>query len=88
MASRWRRRLEQLLRIDRVAALTGLSRTTIDRLERAGRFPRRRRIATREVAWTVSEIEDWLANQSVVEIKPKCYPPEQLSTDVVRAGHN
>jgi prophage regulatory protein len=59
-----------LLRIDRVEQLTGLSRTTIDRLERSGRFPRRRRIAAHAVAWTTSEIEEWLANQRSVEIKP------------------
>jgi predicted DNA-binding transcriptional regulator AlpA len=59
-----------LLRIDRVEQLTGLSRTTIDRLEKSGRFPRRWRIAARAVAWTTREIQEWRANQRPVEITP------------------
>ena len=42
---------------------TGLSRTTIWRLERAGLFPLRRRIGRQAVGWLASDINDWLASR-------------------------
>ena len=42
--------------------LTGLSRTTRWRLERKGRFPKRRKISPNGVAWLLSEILSWQAN--------------------------
>jgi prophage regulatory protein len=43
--------------------LTGLSRTTIWRLERAGLFPQRRRIGRQAVGWLASDIDEWLATR-------------------------
>ena len=40
--------------------LTGLSRTTRWRLERAGQFPRRRQISPNAVAWLASEVQRWI----------------------------
>lgn len=42
--------------------LTGLSRTTIWRLEREGKFPSRRTLSGKRVGWIRSEIEVWLAS--------------------------
>lgn len=42
---------------------TGLSRTTLWRLERAGDFPQRRRIGRQAVGWFANEIDDWLASR-------------------------
>ena len=42
---------------------TGLSRTTIWRLERAGLFPLRRRIGRQAVGWLASDIDEWLATR-------------------------
>lgn len=48
--------------------LTGLSRTTIWRLERAGDFPKRIRLSAGAVGYRVSEIQVWLdSRQTVVE---------------------
>ncbi len=40
--------------------ITGLSRSTRWRLERAGVFPKRRQISANAVAWLESEIQEWL----------------------------
>lgn len=45
----------------------GLSRSTIDRLEAAGLFPKRRRIGLRRVFWYRSEIENWIASRPFVK---------------------
>jgi predicted DNA-binding transcriptional regulator AlpA len=49
----------RLLRLAKVIGMTGLSRTTIWRLERTGEFPRRRKI-NRSVAWLESEVKHWI----------------------------
>lgn len=59
------------LRLRDVIALTGLSKTTIHRLEAAGRFPRRRKVGLRAVAWLASEIEAWQAAGQQVSLTCK-----------------
>jgi prophage regulatory protein len=48
------------LRLRQVVSVTGLSRMTIWRLERAGEFPRRRQLGARSVAWLQSEVDAWI----------------------------
>jgi len=55
------------LREPQVNSLTGLSKSTRWRLERAGRFPRRRRLSTRSVGWLTKEIYDWLLSRKEVK---------------------
>lgn len=43
-----------------VKRLTGLSTTTIWRLEKAGVFPQRVLLSTNRVGWVRREVEDWL----------------------------
>ena len=50
----------QILRGPEVVQRTGLSSTTIWRLERDGKFPRRRRISGNLVGWRSDEIEVWI----------------------------
>ena len=50
----------RLLRFPAVRERTGLSRSTIWRLERNGHFPRHRRISMNTVAWSEREIVDWI----------------------------
>jgi prophage regulatory protein len=50
----------RLLRLPVVMGRTGLSRTSIDRLEKHGEFPIRRHISMRAVGWDESEIDEWL----------------------------
>jgi len=47
-----------------IEALTGLSRTTITRLEERGEFPRRIKIGKARVVWKISEIDAWLGKIS------------------------
>ena len=42
-----------------VIDLTGLSRSTIDRLENRGKFPKRVELSTQRVGWIVEEVEAW-----------------------------
>ncbi len=50
----------KLLKIRELEAKTGLDHVTIWRLEREGRFPRRRTITCRAVRWVESEIDQWI----------------------------
>ena len=43
-----------------VRAITGLSRTTIWRLQKTGEFPRAVRISPGRIAWRASEVSAWL----------------------------
>lgn len=51
---------DRFLRESDVRRISGLSRTTRWRLERAGKFPRRRQISANAVGWLESEIADWI----------------------------
>ncbi|MDX2469735.1 MAG: AlpA family phage regulatory protein [SAR324 cluster bacterium] len=57
---------EQIIRCPKLKSLTGLSRTTIWRLERKGVFPKRVQISARAVGWKLSEVQDWIKNQIAV----------------------
>ncbi len=50
----------RLLRFPDVRARTGLSRSTIWRLERQGLFPRHRRVSANVVAWVEAEVNEWI----------------------------
>ena len=52
-----------LLRFPAVRARTGLSRSTVWRLERQGSFPRHRRISANAVAWLEEEVSDWIRSK-------------------------
>ena len=51
-----------VLRVPAVCEITGLSYTTIWRLECDGMFPSRVRIGLRAVGWLRSDIDAWLEN--------------------------
>jgi prophage regulatory protein len=57
----------RFLRFPAVRERTGLSRSTIWRLERRGEFPRHRRISANAVAWVEQEIADWIQSKSARE---------------------
>ena len=50
----------KLLRFPTVRERTGLSRSTIWRLERCGDFPKHRRISANVVAWVEEEVMGWI----------------------------
>jgi len=47
---------------DWVVEKTGLSRTTIWRMEKAGTFPKRKMISPRRVAYLESDIDQWIVS--------------------------
>ena len=51
---------ERLIRFPKVREMTGLSRTTVWRMEKAGRFPKSRAISSRMTVWLESEVQDWI----------------------------
>ncbi len=50
----------KLLRFPVVREMTGLSRSTIWRLERRGEFPKHHRIAPNVVAWVERDVMSWI----------------------------
>jgi prophage regulatory protein len=50
----------RLLRFPAVRHMTGLSRSTIWRLERAKTFPRHVRLSANTVAWLEDDVRDWI----------------------------
>ena len=56
---------DRLLRDREVEEITGLSRTTRWRWEKAGKFPQRRQIGPNSVGWLESEILQWLDSLSM-----------------------
>jgi prophage regulatory protein len=49
-----------MLRLADVVNRVGASASTIWRMEKAGSFPKRRRIGQQLVGWLESEVEEWL----------------------------
>ena len=58
--ARWPRIEHRFIRFGVVRDRTGLSRSTIWRLERSGGFPKRRRISLNAVGWLESEVDEWV----------------------------
>lgn len=55
--------MTRIMRQDEVEQATGLSRTTIWRMERRGDFPPRRKLSGNAVGWLASEVEDWIESR-------------------------
>ena len=53
----------RILNSAEVEEVTSLSRSTIWRLERQGRFPRRFQLSDNRVGWLQPEIKDWIASR-------------------------
>lgn len=53
----------KILRFNEVRRITGLSRSSIWRLENEGRFPSRVNLGDHSVGWYQSEIENWLSSR-------------------------
>ena len=57
---------DRLLRRREVEKITGIGRSSIYRLMKKGKFPRRVRIGSNAVRWRLSEIMAWLKSLPVV----------------------
>ena len=53
----------RLLRFGEVRQRTGLSRSTIWRMERRGAFPRRIKVSLNVVAWREDEVSEWISSK-------------------------
>lgn len=53
----------RLLRFGEVRQRTGLSRSTIWRMERSGIFPRRIKVSVNVVAWREDEVAAWIVSK-------------------------
>ncbi|MGB0206147.1 MAG: helix-turn-helix transcriptional regulator [Neptuniibacter sp.] len=53
---------DKIIRSKEVQELTGLSRTTIWRLERAGKFPARLALTPGSIGWRLTDVEKWIKN--------------------------
>ena len=56
----------KFLRFRAVRDRTGLSRSTIWRLERNGEFPKHRRISANAVGWLEQEVNEWVLTRDAV----------------------
>lgn len=52
--------VKKLLNYPQVIELTGLSKSTIERLEKKGEFPQKTKLSIKRVAWTEEEILNWI----------------------------
>jgi prophage regulatory protein len=57
---------ERIVRPAEAARMTGRSKVSLWRDEKAGRFPRRVRIGANAVGWRLSEIQAWIAGREIV----------------------
>ena len=66
----------KLLRREQVQEITGLSKSSLWRLERSGLFPRRRQLSGRSVAWNEQEVNRWIEGlpQASWEIRKINFP--------------
>ena len=58
----------RLIRFPEVHRITGLARSTLFKKERAGQFPRRRKVGANSVAWLLDEVEEWCRTREVVAV--------------------
>lgn len=57
---------DRILRIAEVVKLTGLSKTTIWRYCKAGKFVERRRIGVYAVGFLSGEVKSWISSRPVI----------------------
>jgi prophage regulatory protein len=55
----------RFLRLPEVIHKTGLRRTTVYKLERVGKFPKRRKLTERSSAWSEEEVLAWMNSRPV-----------------------
>jgi prophage regulatory protein len=57
---------QRLLSFSSVTARTGLSRSTLWRLERTKSFPSRRQLSANRVGWLEHEVDEWVSGRRKV----------------------
>lgn len=67
--------LRRFLDLVRTAHFIGCSPSTVLRWEKAGTFPRRRRLGPNRVAWDINDLEAWAAEREPVGAAPETSSP-------------
>jgi prophage regulatory protein len=65
------------------ATFCAISLSTLDRLEREGKFPKRRQLSDKRVGHLVSDLQAWLDARPVSDLPP---PPNTAAKKPRRAG--
>ncbi|QCO05475.1 helix-turn-helix transcriptional regulator [Azospirillum argentinense] len=60
----------RILRFKQLRERVPFSRMHIDRLEKAGKFPKRVRIGENSVGWLENEVEAWIASRAAARQPP------------------
>lgn len=84
----------EVLRFPALREAVSLSRATIFRLEREGKFPARRKLSSRSVGWLRADVEKWIESREMVVSgnatcktprspgrPPKCRTAKKLGVD-------
>ena len=72
--------MQSIIKIAKVCELTSCSRSTIDRLEKAGEFPQRVRLSHASVGWYLAEILQW------IESRPRGFIDPELTAAATEAS--
>lgn len=59
-----------IVKKDMAALIVSLSESTIDNLEKAGDFPKRRKISGDRVGYLMRELEEWAESRPVSDLLP------------------
>lgn len=51
---------DRILKLDDVVEITGVSVSTINRWEKAGKFPTRKKLGIKAMGWLASDIQKWM----------------------------
>jgi prophage regulatory protein len=68
---------DRIIRDAECKRLSGLSRTTRWRLERKGKFPKRRQLSESAIGWLLSEILEWRTARPTVRSSADDAGPER-----------
>ena len=67
---------DRLLRLREVEEITGLSRSTIYRMLKAGQFPQSVRVGRKAVRWRLRDINSWMDSRPLMG--PEMWSPKPI----------
>jgi len=59
----------RLIRSKEVQAITGLPKSSLHNMARAGSFPAPLKLGARAVAWREADVQDWIENLEAKEVR-------------------
>ncbi len=57
---------DKIIRIPATVDMTGVSRSTLYRMEKSGKFPKRIRISERASGWRLSDVQAWIKSRDSI----------------------